>query len=171
MFCDTLTELERLVEVRGKILDDRSKVTLKEVIFHKLKLLTESDVNTSESNAIEDLERLATLKEKTKFQNLRDYSYSRNLDAQQKFDKLIDSIILSKIDFIKKGSFSRLVSRGGVEPMAALERLAEIPYKIGLDMYDLLELKMRQVMDTPEAKASPTTDLFIGQVIKEQCLY
>lgn len=38
--------------------------------------------------------------------------------------------------------------------MAALERLAEIPYKIGLDMYDLLELKMRQVMDTPEAKPS-----------------
>lgn len=51
--------------------------------------------------------------------------------------------------------------------MAALERLAEIPYKIGLDMYDLLELKMRQFMDTPEAKASPTTDLFIGQVIRE----
>lgn len=67
MFCDTLTELERLVEVRGKLLYYRSSVTLDEVILHKVKLLTESDVNTSESNAIEDLERLATPKEKTKF--------------------------------------------------------------------------------------------------------
>lgn len=62
MFCDTLTELERLVELRGKVSSNPRTVTLDEVILHKVKLLTESDINTSESNAIEDLERLATLK-------------------------------------------------------------------------------------------------------------
>lgn len=63
MFRKTLTKLERLVDVRGIIFASKSKTTIGESIIYTLELLTEFDVNTSESNAIEELERLAMLKQ------------------------------------------------------------------------------------------------------------
>lgn len=165
LFRNTLTELDRLVEVRAKLFDNRSRVNLDKVIFHKLKVLTEHDIDTSELKAIEDLEFLATLKQKTKMQSEIFFEPDVN---DEKFDKVIDS----KIDFIKSDYFNRFASRGGVDPMAALERLTEIQNKIyPTDISDILEVKMRQIMYPPLPKASSRKGHLKGPLFKGQHLY
>ena len=66
MFRDTLIGLERFVDVWGNlsIICHIATTTTVEGIIYTLDVLTESDMNTSESNAIEELEHLAVMKEK-----------------------------------------------------------------------------------------------------------
>lgn len=163
LFRDTLTKLERLVDVWGNlsIMGHIATTTVKGIMY-MLDVLTESDMNTCESNAIEELERLAVMKGKTalttQISNLieipREFVISK-LHSGQIFDKMIDS----KIGFIKKGSFDQRFSRGCVEPMAALERLNEVQKKLlSESMNDLLESKIKEVVYTPIPKASPRND-------------
>lgn len=71
-------------------------------------------------------------------------------------------MIDSKIDFIKDYSFSRLGSKGGLEPMAALERLAAVQLKISSHRMDsLLEFKIREFVWRTRAKASSRHDLVV----------
>ncbi|KAL9133612.1 MAG: hypothetical protein Q9175_005211 [Cornicularia normoerica] len=151
-FRDTLAKLERLVDVRDN-LTGHIITNTGEGINHTLKILTEFDVDTSEPNAFEELERLAIMKEKTAFQTRTYCSYpgdplsKLDIDTKRAFDKIMDS----KIDFIKKDASSRLDSTRSVEPMATLERLAEVQKKYqsrGMD--DLLAFKIKEVVYTPE---------------------
>lgn len=118
-------------------------------------------MNTSELNAFEELEGLAIMKEKTSFQSQMYYPHHSDSlpkldsDTKQTFDKIIDS----KIDFIKKDASSRVNNTRSVEPMAALERLAEVQKKHrsrGMD--DLLVFKIKEVVYTPEPKVSPRSN-------------
>ena len=151
LFRDTLTKLEHLVDVRGNLVFrwSKSRTAIREAIIYVSKVLTELDVNTSESNAIEELERLVVMKCKTQIQSQACY-------GEDKFEvSIFDEIINAKIKFIRTGSFRRLISRGGVEPIAALERLAEVHRKHNsYDLDDLIESRIREFMYTPKPEAS-----------------
>ena len=158
LFRESLTELERLVDVRDSLYcaDDAQKA-IADGIIYTLDLLTEYDVNTSESNPIEELERLVEMSLKVTEQNRRAAYWMTELHNGH-FDKMIDS----KIDFIKNYSFSRLVSKGGLEPITALKRLAAVHRKIGSHRMDsLLEFKIREVVWRTRAKASSRHDLVV----------
>lgn len=159
LFRNTLTKVERLVDVRGNLDHHTGAMTIiGEGIIYTMKLLTELDGNTSESNAIEELERLAMLKSKIKSQDYQK-GISSNPPLFFKLDEIFDNMIHSKVDFIEKDSFNRLVSGGGVEPMAALERLAEVSKKLYRPLVDnLLVAKIKEVVYTPIPKASPKHD-------------
>ena len=156
MFHETLAELERLVDarVKGSLFSGFAGAALDNGMIYMLKLLTELDVNTSESNAIDDLERLAELRAKRHPVNGLDYigSYGGR--------SILDNMIDSKIKFINNGAFSTSGSGDGVEPIAALERLAEVKMKINSQLMDsLLEAKICEVVYRPRAKARPKHDL------------
>lgn len=165
LFRETLTELERLVDVRDILEDirdslyyaDHAKKAIAEGISYTLDLLTEYDVNTSESNSVEELERLVEMSLKVTEQNRRAAPRITKLH-DERFDRMIDS----KIDFIKNYPFSRHVSKGGLEPIAALERLAAVQRKIDSHRMDsLLEFKIREVVWRTRAKASSRHDLIV----------
>ena len=153
MFREALTELERLVDVRGSILYNRYGTTaFSEGIVHTLKLLIEFNIGTSESNAIDELERLVQIKEKIVNQCNRTSYDTISWDHVRRFDKIIES----KIDFIK----NRPISIGGIEPMTALERLAAVGDKYSSrELHDLLASKVREIVYRPRAKASSRHDL------------
>ena len=66
LFRDTLIQLETFVDVWSNLsIMGHIATTTVEGIVYTLDVLTESDMNTSESNAIEELEHLAVMKEKT----------------------------------------------------------------------------------------------------------
>ena len=114
-------------------------------------------MNTSESNPIEELERLVEMSLRVTEQNRRAAYWITELHNGH-FDKMIDS----KIDFIKNYPFCRLVSKGGLESMAALERLAAVQRKISPHRKDsLLEFKIREVVWRTRAKASSRHDLVV----------
>lgn len=97
LFRETLTELERLVDVRDNLYcADHAQKAIAEGIIYTLDLLTEYNVNTSESNSIEELERLVEMDLKVTEQNRRAAHLITELH-KVRFDKMIDS----KIDFIK----------------------------------------------------------------------
>lgn len=156
LFRNTLTKVERLVDVRGNLGPYTGAVTMiEEGIIYTMKLLTELDGNTSESNAIEEVERLATLKSKINLQMFQNRTSSSHFLFSEMFDNMIDS----KVDFIEKDSFNRLVSGGGVEPMAALERLAEVSKKLYRPSVDNFSVaKIKEVVYTPIPMASPKND-------------
>lgn len=105
LFRESLTELERLVDVRDSLYcADHAKKAIAEGIIYTLDLLTEYDVNISESNPIEELERLVEMSLKVTERGRRAAYWITELH-NGRFDKMIDS----KIDFIKNYSFSRLV--------------------------------------------------------------
>ena len=155
MFRETLAELECLVDVRVKsyLLSGRAGTAINDGFFYMLNLLTELDVNTSESNAIDELERLAEVR-------------SRQISSTEYFcltekrnTSILDKMIDSKINFINKGSISRVDSKYGVDPMVALERLAAVSRKAYSQYMDgLLEAKIREVVYRPRAKASSRQD-------------
>lgn len=128
-------------------------------------------MNTFESNAIEELERLATMRAKIRFQNTTidgaAYRSREPVDTPEvELDggRIFDKIIGSKTDFIKKCSLSRLTSGGGVEPMAALERLTEVAKKVDSSqaMADLLKSTILEVCLKPRPKVSLRHDLSSG---------
>ena len=155
MFRETLAELECLVDIRANtyLCSGRAGTAMDDGFIYMLNLLTELDVNTSESNAIDELERLA---------GVRSRQYSPTDDhclVDIRSTSILDEMIDSKINFIKKGSFSRVDSKDGVDPMVALERLAVINIKIySQDMDGLLEAKIREIVWRPRAKVSPRHD-------------
>ncbi len=145
-FRDTLNRLECLAEVGSKLIlvpDTHSDID--NGIDHTLQLLEVVNVNTSESNAIEELERLENI-----------LSMIPEIGGRGPRCSLLSKIINTKIDFLKTGSFSTLVSEGGVEPQAALKRLAEIRSKVFLGrLDDLLKAKIREVSWGSRAKVGP----------------
>lgn len=156
-FRGLLDTLECLVDVWCKLTNNEVYHVMKPMedgIIYTARRLTEFDTDTSESNAIEELERLATMNQEISLQN-REYSCP-SLGERRIFDCIIDS----KIDFIKNGSFSRFTSGGGVGPLAALERLAEVRKKLysSKSMSELLLSKMEEVVYTLEPKASLRND-------------
>ena len=70
-FRGLLDTLDCLVDVRGKYCTSEYQVekAIEEGIIYTAKRLTELNVNTSESNALEELERLATMDQKIALQN------------------------------------------------------------------------------------------------------
>ena len=155
MFRETLTELERLVDVRvkGDLFSGRAGTAIDEGLVYMLKLLTELDVNTSESNAIDELERLAEVRSRRNSPT-GDFCLT-DLRSTSILDKMIDS----KISFINKGSFSRVDSKDGIDPMVVLERLAAVNREIYSRYMDrLLEAKIREIVWRPRAKASSRHD-------------
>ncbi len=155
LFRDTLTKLERLVDVRENLVCrwSTSRRTTEKGIIYLLKVLTELDVNNSESNAIEELERLVVMENKTRIQSEMYCiaEHQHELSSGKAFDEIIDA----KINFIRKGSFSRLISRGGVEPIAALERLVEVQRKYYSKYMDgLLESRIKEFLYAPKPEAS-----------------
>ena len=164
MFRDALTEVERLVDVQGNIpIMGHILTTIREGIICKLKLLIELDMDTSESNAIEELGRLAALVQKTALQ-ARSFLHRGQLPylaggVKPEDEQMLYKMINSKVDFIKKGSFNRLVCGGDIEPMAALERLTEVQkIFISEDLNEILESKFKEIVYTPRPKASSRYD-------------
>ena len=157
MFRDALTELERLVVVWVNTTASDILTIIGEGIIYKLKLLIELDVNTSESNAIKELERLIALKRKTVNQfSMLPYREQSTWAAVGVDGKIFDKMIDSKIDFIKKGSFGQHVSGGDIEPMAALERLTEVQKSLNSKtINEILESKIKEIVYTPRPKVSP----------------
>ena len=158
LFRETLTELERLLDFR-RILHPRwttLRITIKECVIHEIKLLSEFDVNTSESHALEELELLAKLR--TEFQrqiDLYEYDDGDMFNEIIKSEIILNEIIKTKIDFIKEGSFSEPVSRDGIKPISALERLVKLQFSLTSGhMNDLLDLKIREFAFRSRAKAS-----------------
>lgn len=157
-FRGLLNLMECLLDVRGKFFgsDYQVEKPIEEVIIYTAKRLTDLDVNTSESNAFEELERLATME-----QNILSQYRDRGCGYEKLRDRdIFHSVIDSKIDFIKKGSFSRLASGGGVGQLGALERLAEVKKKLwrSESMSELLISKTKEVVYTLEPKASLRND-------------
>ena len=169
MFRETLIELECLVEVRikGKLVvrgpissADRATTAIEDGIVHMLELLMEFDVNTSEANAIEELERLAEMRiarEHCADQYCVDYERGRPI-----LDKMIDS----KVNFIRNCSFGRVDSEDCVEPMAALERLAAVKSKAYSRYMDgLLEAKIHEIVWRSRVQASSRHD----RIVRRRC--
>ena len=161
MFRNTLTELERLVDVRGNLAcrhynqelleKDYSQELLEEGIAYMLELLSNYDVNTSESNAFEELERLVNMRCKIEELNL-DHAWRESSRNGNFFEKMIGT----KVDFIQKGSFSEISSEDRVEPMAALERLTAVMSKFSSqEICELVNSKIREVVWRTRAKARP----------------
>ena len=165
MFRATLTRLERLIGVctshwthhvnytLEQSLSKRMQTTYGDAMIHTLKLLVDLNINTSESNGIEELKRLATMSKKLlDKQGLELHRDKKNprLDVRGLLNKLIDS----KKAFLKSGTFSHLVKEGGVEPMTALERFLWVQKKDGtMNMEDLLISRVKEAVYTCEAKA------------------
>ena len=126
MFRETLAELERLVDVRAKgyLLSGRVGTAMDDGLIYMLNILTEMDVNTSESNAIDEFERLVNMR----FRRRNNLHQDCCLTALRS-KSILDEMIESKIDFIKKGSFSRIDGKDGVDPLVALKRLAAVDEK------------------------------------------
>ena len=155
MFRETLTELERLVDVRvnSNLFYGSAGTAIDEGVVYMLKLLTELDVNTSELNAINELEHLADLISKR--HPVEGCPYIKDSCGGSILDKMIDS----KLKFIKNGAFSIVGSEGGIEPMAALERLAAVESRAYSQYMDgLLEAKIREIVWRPRAKAGSRHD-------------
>lgn len=149
MSSDLLAKLEGLVDLRDGLSESvRAKATIGEAIIYTLKRLTETDVNTSISDAIMTLERLAMLREKVGEQ-LFPGSY-------RIFNKMIDS----KIEFIRNSSFSRLHNVDEYfEPMNALKRLVQVQRNLVLNSLDvLLDVKIKEVVYTLKVKVSPRNE-------------
>lgn len=152
VFRETLAKLECLVGVRAKsyLLSGRAGAAIDSGFMYMLKLLTKLDVNTSESNAINELERLAEIRARRNSAT-GDFCLM-DLRSRSILDKMIDS----KINFIKTGSFSRLDSKDGVEPMVALDRLAALDRKICSPYMDgLLEAKIHEIVLRPRSVSRP----------------
>ena len=162
MFRETLAELERLVDVRvkGSLFYGSAGKAMDDGMIYMLKLLTELDVNTSELNAIDDLERLVDLRSKRIESN--NHYFIRDSCSRSILDKMIDS----KINFINKGSFSRVDSKDDVDPMVALKRLAAVQRKIESRYLDgVLGAKIRETVWRSRAKASSRHDhVFRGRL-------
>ncbi len=119
-----------------------------DAIDHTLQLLEVVDVNTSESNAIEELERLVKIQ-----------IVMLGLGNAEPRRSLLFKMMNTKIDFLKTVSFSTLVSEGDMEPRAALKRLAEIRSKVSLvRMDDLVNSKIREVGWGSRANVSPKSN-------------
>ena len=170
MFRITLTELERLIDIRGNLrLDSRTLSldnTITKGISCKLDLLSDYDVNTSESKAFEELERLVNMKCKLSEQYRGPQTHHKVIDTT------IDEMIGIKVNFIKKDAFSEISSEDRVEPMTALERLTavkikfqsievddlvtkELDYLLSTEIEDLLCFKIRDVVWKTRTKAQP----------------
>ena len=157
IFRETLTELEYLVDVRrkGKLFTmwsdspDRATTAIEDGIVHVLELLAEYDINTSEANAIEELERLAEMR----IARLPDTNYYFINSIKRK--PILDKIIDCKIDFIQRDPFSRTDSEDFLGAKNTLERLAVVKTKTQSQcMIGLLEAKIREIVWRPRAKAS-----------------
>ncbi len=180
LFRDTLTKLERFIKIWDSlIIMDHIETTILEGIICTLDLLTDIDVNTSELNAIKELERLATMKQKTalkirEFHSQSDPSLESILQLEPELydGRIFDKIIDSKIDFIKKVSLSQLVSKDRVETMAALERLNEVQQKlVSKSMNILLELKIRQVVYDSRLEAKSSERAFRMVILLIHCSF
>lgn len=163
MFRATLTKTERLIDVctshwthhvtytREQSLSNRMQGTYGDAMIHTLKLLVDLNIDTSESNAIEELKRLATMSQKLRDkQGLEMHRDKKNpkFNVRGLLNKLIDS----KKAFLKNGTFSHRFSEGGVDPMTALERFLWVQKKDGrIDMEALL---ISRVNEATYAKAS-----------------
>ena len=114
-------------------------------------------MNTSESKAFEELERLVNMKCKLTEQ----YNYHggqpdhKRIYDNEVIDELIDYIIARKVRFIKKNAFSEISGEDRIEPMAALERLTAVKIKfqsrvmddpLKEEIEDLLKSKIREVV-------------------------
>ena len=166
MFRDTLAELDRLVDVRGKLLDiDHNTKTIGEAIIHTLNLLTKFDVNVSEGSVIEELEHLVTVKEKTMVQTETcciGFSKRQAVEYTLDYGRVFDELIESKIGAIQSGSFTRPKSKHDIEPMSALERLTEIQTKLQLrPIVGLLESKILEIAWRPRPTVSPRYELVV----------
>ena len=157
MFRQTLAELECLIDVRLKgelfnLYSSKSRgatAAIEDGIVYMLELLTEYDINTSEANALEELERLVEM------ENARDDGFSQACIDNRRGRPILNKMIDSKVNFIKNGAFSRLDSKDGVESMAALKRLAAVNSKASSQFMDsLLEAKIREIVWRPRVKAS-----------------
>ena len=157
MFRETLAELECLIDVRLKgelfnLYSSNSRgatAAIEDGIVYMLELLTEYDINTSEANAVEELERLVEM------ENARD-DFGQVCIDHERGRSILEKMIDSKVNFIKNSSFSRLDSKDGVESMAALKRLAAVNLKASSRCMDsLLEAKIREIVWRPRVKASP----------------
>ncbi|KAM0803672.1 hypothetical protein BDR22DRAFT_818861 [Usnea florida] len=183
MFRATLQKLERLIGVctshwthhvtyTGQpSLHHAMQTTYGDAMIHTLKLLRDMNINTSESNAMEELKRLATISKKLlNKRGLEKHCDKKNanLNVRGLLNKLIDS----KKAFLKNGAFSHLVKEGGVEPMTALERFLEVQMKHGeIDMEELLisrpltksvtpsSRKVADPVQTPQKQENPNRDL------------
>ena len=180
MFRATLTKLERLIGIWTKQNTDLlpklysysgvGTNPIGESMIHTLKLLIKFDINTSESNAIEELEHLATIRINICGIPLPKDGpnylyYCASKDPEMSTWGYLECLTKSKIAFLEGRTVSRLVSEGGVEPMTALDRLTDIQMKLrSVELSKLLTLKMNEVVYTCEAKASTK----IIPIIREQ---
>lgn len=153
-----LDTLECLINIRDKFHRDCNNVvkTIEDCIVYTAGRLEELNVNTSQFSAFQELERLTTMEQRLISQD-HNHTYG---DRELSEKHIFESVIASKIEFIEKGSFSRLTSEGGVGPLAALERLAEVKWNLyqSEGLSELLIFKMREVVYAPEPKASPRND-------------
>ena len=169
MFRATLTKLERLIGVCTKKVvkfyygysnSESTANPTGESMIHMLKLLIEFDINTTESNAIEELERLSFIGIKILGIPLRDGGptlarYCASKNPKISTSGLLQQLTESKIAFLKGMPFSRLVSEGDIEPMTALERLTDIQVELrSFELSKLLTSRMDEVVYFCEAKAS-----------------
>ena len=169
MFRATLTKLEGLIGVWTKqatvLVDPPSHFKtvispIGEGMIHTLKLLIEFDTNTTESNVLEELEHLVIIKNKisripTTYGGPSYVNYHASEDPNSNTQYLLQQLIESKIAFLKGGTFSRLISEGGVEPIKALDRLTELQLKLrSVELGNLLTSKMNEVVYACEDKAS-----------------
>ena len=169
-FRATLTKLERLIGVWRFSLRDQisysedGKVitsTTGDGIIHTLLLLLELNINTSESNTIQELERLLTIKTEIRAIPCNIWkcpTYDRYCASNQpniSTGILLERLTEFKVAFLNGGTFSRLISEGGVEPMTALERLTKIQLELqSVELGNLLTSRMNEVVYTCEDKAS-----------------
>ena len=158
MFRETLTELERLVDIRDIVI--RTYHTIK--FIGKVSSVCWSssrDMMLTPANRMlsKELERLAEMRVKIAQQD-RVIAHSTELADGQVLDKLINS----KIAFVRDNFFSQLGSGGSVEPMTALERLAVVQRKTNLHYIEgLLELKIRKILWKARAKAISPHELVV----------
>lgn len=157
MSSDLLAKLEGLVDLRDGLSESvRAKATIGEAIIYTLKRLTETDVNTSISDAIMTLERLAMLRGKVGEQSPSGFYNKDDLQRGLVFNKMIDS----KIEFIRRSSFSRLHDIDECfEPLNALKRLVQVQRNLdSKTLDDLLDAKIKEVVYYLKVKVSPRND-------------
>ena len=174
MFRATLAKLERLIGIWTRQATDllgppshyppshfkTERKFIGEGMIHTLKTLIEFDTNTSESNVFEELEHLVTIENRISGMPSIYYGpsyvgYDASMDPRLTTQGLLQQLIESKIAFLKGGTFSRLISEGGVEPMTALDRLSKIQLKLrSVELSKLLTSKMKEVVYNCEEKAS-----------------
>ena len=170
MFRATLTKMERLIGVWSNSFSDQISYsedqnvvasTIGDGIIHTLLLLLKLNINTSESNTIQELERLLTIKTRIRgipcnvwgCSTYDQYCASNQTNTQPRV--LLKRLTELKVAFLNGGTFSRLSSEGGVEPMTALERLTKIQLELqSVELGSLLTMKMNEIVYTCEDKAS-----------------